>query len=285
MRFGIIGHPVAGSMSPRLFGAAYDGRYPYDLLDYEQFADAWARFLDGYDGINVTAPYKQDAFAHVQKLSDNARLSGAVNLVVRDGLSGYNTDVDGVIYALTSGASLDKGFDAPGAAHGQIASVAARTCSGQIASVAARPCPLMKQAVSSRFQDCDALVVGAGGAARAAVVAAKLLGCRVTVCNRTLSKAATLADELSCDCIPLADVSSIAPDLIIYTLPGSAPVPEGLPFTSAIVLEAEYKAPVLARIPCRAYLSGRLWLLGQAAAGYELFTGEKPSVEKMLQVL
>ena len=273
MRFGIIGHPVAGSMSPRLFGAAYDGRYPYDLLDYEQFDDAWARFLDGYDGINVTAPYKQDAFAHVKKLSDNARLSGAVNLVVRDGLSGYNTDVDGVIYALTSGASLDKGFDAPGAAH------------GQIASVAARPCPLMKQGVSSQVQDCDALVVGAGGAARAAVVAAKLLGCRVTVCNRTLSKAATLADELNCDCIPLADVSSIAPDLIIYTLPGSAPVPEGLPFASAIVLEAEYKAPVLARIPCRAYLSGRLWLLGQAAAGYELFTGEKPSVEKMLQVL
>ena len=273
MRFGIIGHPVAGSMSPRLFGAAYDGRYPYDLLDYEQFADAWARFLDGYDGINVTAPYKQDAFAHVKKLSDNARLSGAVNLVVRDGLSGYNTDVDGVLYALTSGVSLDKGFDASGAAH------------GQIASVAARPCPLMKQGGSSRFQDCDALVVGAGGAARAAVVAAKLLGCRVTVCNRTLSKAATLADELSCDCIPLADVSSIAPDLIIYTLPGSAPVPEGLPFASAIVLEAEYKAPVLARIPCRAYLSGRLWLLGQAAAGYELFTGEKPSVEKMLQVL
>ena len=283
MRFGIIGHPVAGSMSPRLFGAAYDGRYPYDLLDYEQFADAWTRFLDGYDGINVTAPYKQDAFAHVKKLSDNARLSGAVNLVVRDGLSGYNTDVDGVIYALTSGGkaagavegqmSTDKGFDAPGAAH------------GQIASVAARPCPLMKQGVSSRYQDCDALVVGAGGAARAAVVAAKLLGCRVTVCNRTLSKAATLADELSCDCIPLADVSSIAPDLIIYTSPGSAPVPEGLPFASAIVLEAEYKAPVLAHIPCRAYLSGRLWLLGQAAAGYELFTGEKPSVEKMLQVL
>lgn len=273
MRFGIIGHPVAGSMSPRLFGAAYDGRYPYDLLDYEQFADAWARFLDSYDGINVTAPYKQDAFAHVQKLSDNARLSGAVNLVVRDGLSGFNTDVDGVLYALTSGVSLDKGFDAPGAAH------------GQIASVATRPCPLMKQGVSSQVQYCDALVVGAGGAARAAVVAAKLLGCRVTVCNRTLSKAATLADELSCDCIPLADVSSIAPDLIIYTLPGSAPVPEGLPFASAIVLEAEYKAPVLARIPCRAYLSGRLWLLGQAAAGYELFTGEKPSVEKMLQVL
>ena len=285
MRFGIIGHPVAGSMSPRLFGAAYDGRYPYDLLDYEQFADAWARFLDGYDGINVTAPYKQDAFAHVKKLSDNARLSGAVNLVVRDGLSGYNTDVDGVLYALTSGVSLDKGFDALGAAHGQIASVAARPCSRQIASVAARPCPLMKQGVSSRFQDCDALVVGAGGAARAAVVAAKLLGCSVTVCNRTLSKAATLADELNCDCIPLADVSSIAPDLIIYTLPGSAPVPEGLPFASAIVLEAEYKAPVLARIPCRAYLSGRFWLLGQAAAGYELFTGEKPSVEKMLQVL
>ena len=41
MKFALIGHPVAGSLSPRLFAAAYDGRYPYDLIDRECFEDAW----------------------------------------------------------------------------------------------------------------------------------------------------------------------------------------------------------------------------------------------------
>ena len=63
-RFALIGHPVAGSLSPRLFTAAYEGRYPYDLID-APFDEAWARFLADYHGINVTAPYKQDAFRAV----------------------------------------------------------------------------------------------------------------------------------------------------------------------------------------------------------------------------
>lgn len=239
MRFGIIGHPVAGTMSPKLFTAAYEGRYPYDLLDFERFEDAWTAFLEGYDGINVTAPFKQDAFASVTHLSEKAQRSGAVNLVVKrpDGLHGYNTDVDGVLYALQG------------------------------------------------YSFADALVVGAGGAARAAVVAAQALGCRVTVCNRTFAKAVALASALECDVVPLDDVSALSPSLVIYTLPGSAPVPPGLPLEGAVVLEAEYKKPVLAVIPCREYVSGRKWLLGQAFAGYERFTGEAPSLEKMLLVL
>jgi shikimate 5-dehydrogenase len=56
-------------------------------------------------------------------------------------------------------------------------------------------------------------------------------------------------------------------------------------FREAVVLEAEYKHPVLADVPCRAYLGGRRWLLWQAVAGYELFTGEQPDVKKMSAVL
>lgn len=239
MRFGIIGHPVQGSMSPRLFGAAYDGRYPYDLLDFDSFDDAWQCFLHGYDGINVTAPFKQDAFRAVTSLDDNARRSGAVNLVVkRPGgiLEGHNTDVDGVLYAL----------------------------SGQ--------------------QFSDVLVVGAGGAARAAVVAALRLGARVSVVNRTFAKAQELsAIDPAVTAVPTEEMPVLRPSLVIYTLPGRAPVPAGLPLSGAAVLEAEYKAPVLAGHP--RYISGRQWLLGQAVAGYSLFTGEMPSAQKMLRVL
>ena len=104
-RFALIGHPVAGSLSPRMMAAAYGGRYRYDLLDFECFEEAWQAFLDGYDGINVTAPFKQNAFARVDVLSEKARATGAVNLVVpcADGFMGHNTDVDGVLLALRPG--------------------------------------------------------------------------------------------------------------------------------------------------------------------------------------
>ena len=242
MKFALIGHPVAGSLSPRLFEAAYGGRYPYDLIDEPAFEAAWERFLAGYDGINVTAPFKQDAFANVSRLTPDALATGAVNLVVRHGQEtvGYNTDVEGVL-----GAVRETGLPVS-----------------------------------------DALIVGAGGAARAAAVAALRLGCRVTIANRTLSKADELAYSLGCEAVSLAHMGSLTPDLIIYTLPGSAPLTlEGSLFRNALVLEAEYKHPVLADIPCRAYVGGRRWLLWQAVAGYALFTGEEPDAEKMSSVL
>ena len=261
-RFGLIGHPVAGSLSPALFAAAYDGRYSYDLLDFSRFEDAWQAFLDGYDGINVTAPFKQDAFAAVSRLSENARLSGAVNLVVRAGLDlvGYNTDVDGVLGAL--------------------------------------------HAVMPDPDWASALIVGTGGAARAAVRAAQLLGCQVTVTGRNASALAELSERFHCETIHFGSSSVIPsltgnlPDIVIYTLPSSAPVPAFLTaspspsypaptgyLSNAIVLEAEYKHPALDQVHCRRYISGKQWLLHQAVAGYRLFTGEEPSFEKMSAVL
>jgi len=244
MKFALIGHPVSGSLSPRLFQAAYGGRYPYDLIEEASFDVAWARFLAEYDGINVTAPFKQDAFARVNRLTPDAQLTGAVNLVVRSGEEtvGYNTDVEGVLGAIRE----------------------------------------------SGLPVSEALIVGAGGAARAAAVAALRLGCRTTITNRTLSKAEALAEALACQAVALADVPSLAPDLIVYTIPGSSAVVPGLTgdlLRNALVLEAEYKHPVLANVPCRAYAGGRRWLLWQAVAGYGLFTGEEPDAKKMSAVL
>ena len=56
-KFGIIGNPVAGSMSPRLFAAAYGGRWPYELIEGADFDASWARFLREYKGINITVPF------------------------------------------------------------------------------------------------------------------------------------------------------------------------------------------------------------------------------------
>lgn len=56
----------------------------------------WARIL-GYRGLNVTHPFKQDVVPHLDDLSADARLLGAVNTVVIDdtGTRGYNTDASG----------------------------------------------------------------------------------------------------------------------------------------------------------------------------------------------
>lgn len=245
-RFALIGSPVAHSLSPRLFAAAYGGRYPYDLVETPFFDDAWARFLASYDGINVTAPFKVDAFRRVDWVSDEARRCGAVNLVVRDGAlcRGYNTDVDGVTGALQE--YFQALFD------------------------------------SSRG---DALVVGTGGAARAAVAALHRLGCPVTVAGRSAEKLQTFRESFGCPGVILSEITDWQPDIVIYTLPGHVPVPERLPLTGAIVLEAEYRHPSLASSPCRAYVGGLRWLLSQAVAGYRLFTGEEPDAAAMEKAL
>ena len=227
MRFALIGHPVAGSLSPVLFGAAYGNKHIYELYDSASFAECWQQFLGNYYGINVTAPYKQDAYARCLELSGNAAATGAVNLVLKDGLRGYNTDVDGVLYAL-------------------------RGICGE-----------------------TALVVGTGGAARAAIVAAATMGFRVSVTGRSPEKVTALEERFG-----LSPVPSF-PDVVIYTLPGSAPVPSGLDLSRSVVLAANYRDPKLSDVPCMLYIPGVKWLMGQAVAGYRLFTGEEPSVAAM----
>ena len=236
-RFGLIGHPVAGSFSPKLFEAAYGGRYPYDLIEGAEFGASWQRFLDEYDGINITAPFKEFAFRAVDALSDDARLCGAVNLAVKTpaGIVGYNTDVAGVVLAVRE----------------------------------------------AGLPVSEALVVGCGGAGRAAAVAALRLGCRVTLANRTPSRAAALAEELGCGWIPAENLAALSPDLVIYTVPGPM---DGFPeFPEAIILEANYRTPCLEGRG-KAYISGLRWLLYQAVAGYEIFTGETPDADAMFRI-
>jgi len=257
-RFGLIGHPVAGSLSPRLFEAAYGGRYAYDLIEGSEFAASWQRFLDGYDGINITAPFKQDAFRAVDVLSDAARLCGAVNLAVKTpgGIAGYNTDVDGVALAVRE-------------AFGTSSSVIPGLTGNLSTSTGGAPALR------------EALVVGCGGAGRAAAIAALRLGCHVTLANRTPARAAALAEELTVDWIPVDDLPALAPDLVVYTVPGPM---EGMPaFPEAVILEANYRTPCL-QGSGRAYVPGLRWLLYQAVAGYEIFTGETPDADAMFRI-
>lgn len=250
-RFGIIGAPVKGSMSPRLFRAAYGGKYPYDLIEEDDFEKAWARFLAGYDGINITAPFKALAAAAADIRSDEVGRIGAANLAVKTpaGVKIYNTDYAGVLRAL-------------------------------------RP------AVEAKATCRRALIVGCGGAGRAAAAAAVDLGLDVTLINRTQEKALSMAAEKALwqgsdvAVMPFEKLREAVmdADVIVYTIPFGIPGLEKVSkedWRGRILLEANYKTPVLSECGAE-YVSGRSWLLHQADAGYSIFTGETPDFYAML---
>ncbi len=105
----VIGDPVSHSLSPLIH------RYWLQALglsgDYRATGvqrSALARFFEErrtdplWRGCNVTIPHKETAAALVDQLDPVARIIGAINCVVAGagGLTGYNTDVDGVAAAL-----------------------------------------------------------------------------------------------------------------------------------------------------------------------------------------
>ena len=103
-RFALIGHPLAGSLSPALFYKAYSGKWGYDLIDDADFGSAWGRFLTGYDAVNITAPFKEKAFGMAAQADEGARAAGAANIAVKtpEGIKAYNSDYLAVLKILRS---------------------------------------------------------------------------------------------------------------------------------------------------------------------------------------
>ena len=261
-RFGLIGHPIAHSLSPALFKAGYDGAYPYELIETADFEEAYGRFLESYDGINVTAPFKELAFAKADILSEECKAIGATNLLVKttEGVKAYNSDFLGVRMWLSAVADELKSAALP-------------------------------------LRQPKACIAGLGGAGKAAAAAAESLGMEVIRLNRTIKDDRTL---------PLEDFREWfrKSDIIIYNIPTAIPQLDELTVEDfrgedttcrpKFILEANYKNPsfdngLIMKMkeanPLAEYTSGKTWLLYQALTGYELFTGEKPDLDKMSDVL
>ena len=103
-RFGVIGHPVAHSLSPLMHNTAYallglDCTYDSFDIAPESLSEALKDFTnEGFSGLNVTIPHKERVSLLVHELSDEARAIGAVNTIRFESgrLRGDNTDVYGV---------------------------------------------------------------------------------------------------------------------------------------------------------------------------------------------
>ena len=293
MKFGLIGHPIAHSLSPALFKAGYDGLYPYELIETADFEEAYDRFFEGYDGINVTAPFKELAFAKADILSEECKVIKATNLLVKtpEGVKAYNSDYLGVqlclqemVLSLSAKITDKKRTPPPSWAPPPAARGVARFSPPVISP---------DKAGKESGNHLKALIAGLGGAGKAAAAAAESLGMEVIRMNRTVK------DE---SIRPLSDFRECFrdADMIIYNIPGPIPQLDELteedlnPGKPKAILEANYKNPsftedMVKRMtdinPLLRYTSGRKWLLYQALTGYEIFTGKKPDLDKMTDVL
>lgn len=146
------------------------------------------------------------------------------------------------------------------------------------------------------YRNKKALVLGAGGAARAIAYALKEEGAHVAVYNRTLERAQALCKALGLHLVsaPLLDAAVHSCDLLINTTsvglqdPLSSPLPEGCLPRAGAVVDIIYNPPVT-RLMLEAQraglptLGGLPMLVWQGALAFELWTGVKADLRVMYQ--
>ena len=304
-KFGIIGDPVKGSRSPAIFGAGYGGKYTYDLIEGSDFEKSWQTFLSEYKAVNVTAPFKEKAFGKVLDLAREGKgeVSGpcmkirATNLMVKTGkgIEAHNSDFTGIVLSIAEALY-------PGIVTEFYASF------GSAAHIKIHQ--YFRQNLSNLYdRHPQALVVGCGGAGKAAAVAAAELGFLTNLMNRTPERAADIAaslPEYGFLCVPASDFKAAIKecDLVIYTVPTAVDAISTLTEEDfrgdgrtggerpgKVLLEANYKTPSFGTGEtarkmmdggCQ-YVSGRRWHLYQALTGYSLMTGVQPDFNAMLE--
>jgi len=269
---GVMGFPISHSLSPRLHGfwiKKYDLEASYVAWEVpperlaarlKNLPDTLAEQGELFRGTNLTIPLKEKALEIVDIVEESARAIGAINTIVMEG--------DGLIV----GRNTDGiGFTDSLAEHVDI----------------------------SRFRGKEALVLGAGGAARAIVYALIQMGfAKIHLTNRTLARAEELAADMGDQVIPLPWEDRKAKladaELVVNTtslgMKGQPPLEISLenakkdavvtdivyvPLKTDLLLEAEKYGLVT--------VDGLGMLLHQAKAGFEAWFGVKPEVDAELR--
>lgn len=252
-RCGVLGRPIAHSLSPVLHTAAYRALgldWAYAAYDVDEAAlPGWLADLGPeWCGLSLTMPLKQAVIPLLDEVSEVALAAQAVNTVLLepDGRRvGDNTDVSGIVAALREKTAADLG---------------------------------------------SAAVLGGGATGRAAVLALAELGCReVRLLVRDPARAegaaeAARAGGLVVHVEALETAGSGPVDLVVSTIPAAAqtPVAAALARTAAVVLDVVY-APWPTPLGAAAEATGRIVvsgldvLLHQAVRQVELMTGRSPA--------
>lgn len=272
-KYGILAYPAGHSLSPVMQNAAFQAAgLEADYVLFERRPEELEGFMqemrDGLAwGVSVSLPHKVEVMKYLDWISDEARIIGAVNTVVRteEGkLHGYNTDWMGAQWAL-----LD--------------------------------------ALGEKDLDARAVVIlGAGGSARAVAYACLEAGADVWVKNRTRSKADGIAIDLAEhfeEEIHSVDFSDMGTgDILINTTSvwlGKESWQETLLVeycdpeylkSFELVMDIVYRpliTPLLeaamdSGVPV---VTGEKMLMYQGAKQFELWTGKEAPVEEMWEAL
>jgi 3-dehydroquinate dehydratase/shikimate dehydrogenase len=277
--FGVIGDPVAHSLSPLVHNLAFrhlgiNAVYVPFRIPRPELADSLKAFMNvPVQGYSVTIPHKEEAAALAKHKDESVERAKAANTLIRSGddFSAYNTDYQGVIDTLRAYLPT---------------SVAEReTLPPQtIQTSLPEPASLNSKVV---------LVLGAGGIGRAVAHALRAEGALVIITNRTSERAAVLAEEVGgrhiewqgrhsvlCDVVinctsvgmhPDVDVSPLHPSFLkpglvvfdtIYT-----------PETTLLIKEARARG-------CHV-ITGVELFVRQAALQFRLFTQREAPIELM----
>jgi len=266
-RYAVMGNPVAHSKSPVIhkqfahqFG--HDIEYTALWVDLDGFPEAVQQFrADGGKGLNVTVPFKLEAFSLADSLSDRARLAGAVNTLrfEPDGkIFGDNTDGTGLVHDLT------KNLNVP-------------------------------------LRDRKILVLGAGGAARGVLgPLIKQHPALLMIANRTVSKAQELARAFAhfgkVEACGYDDLVGKRFDVVINgtsaSLKGEVPpLPVNLFTNNAVAYDMMYGDKPTAFLEwamlhgAATAADGLGMLVEQAAESYLLWRGARPETRQVIAAL
>lgn len=200
--YGVIGSPVAHSKSPLVFNDVFkrlgmNSRYARIKVDDPTLVKELIATLE-LSGLSVTLPHKQAALKAADEADEIAAGSGAANtLAMKNGrLLASNTDIPAAMEAIKD-AAVRKW------SHG--------------------------------IYGMRALVLGAGGVARAIAWGLKREAARVTIANRTFDRGKALAEELGVECVRWHELAAARPQIIVNgTSVGMTPDVEASPAEPAL---------------------------------------------------
>lgn len=261
----VVGHPIAHSRSPLIHGhwlAEHGIAGSYERLDVAPAEfPAFLRGLpdSGFAGGNVTIPHKEAAFALADALTPRAKAIGAVNTLVVEG-----------------GRIRGDNTDAPGF------------------------CAHLDHSLGRDWPERgEAVILGAGGAARAIVVGLAERGvARIRVANRTRARAEAvaalapgIAEALEWDALPAAlEGAGLLVNTTSLGMKGQppldldlAPLPAGAAVADIVYAPLETHLLAAARARGLAVVDGLGMLLHQAVPGFSAWFGVRPEVTPALR--
>jgi len=266
-RYAVMGNPVAHSKSPRihaLFAHQFKHHIEYTAIQVDEggFAQAVGQFrANGGAGLNITVPFKQEAFKLADQLSERAKTAQAVNTLRFEPdsrLFGDNTDGAGLVHDLEKNLGV-------------------------------------------QLKDKRILLLGAGGAVRGVLQPLlHRHPALIVVANRTVSKARDLVEEFAhygkIEASGFRELKGKHFDIVINgtaaSLKGEVPpLPDNLFTTHALAYDMMYgekSKPFLdwaAVHGAAQVVDGLGMLVEQAAESYLIWRGVRPDTKPVIEKL